>query len=277
MEEVPDASTQPHSALKFYVDEFRRNQESVKAHLKGNFGNEPPLLPAFLPPSSYWSSAEKDLFFHGLSVYSRLQPELIAQHVNTKSTFDVCVYLEVLKRAAELMEDEENEENEDSTENSLRAEMAPAMEVSQKWVLREETIAKSLMALDACPCSLEGEDLKLVEKCTCSSTSEKDSQEEVDYAMPPKCPKNNNLNHLDPTSLMVLGMIHREGETENHPDDAQSLTEERRRSTSVMDPQGLHILLPSCLQRSIVSTNYRNHTTRSKPPSFRIYRNCFKR
>jgi len=238
MEDVPDASTQLHSVLTFYVNEFRNTQESVKAHLKGISSNEPPLLPAFLPPSSYWTSAEKDLFFHGLSVYSRLQPELIAQHIKTKSTFDVCVYLEVLKAAAESMEEEEET-------SELRAEMEYAMEVSEKWVLREESIAESLMSLDSCPCSLEESTSRLAETCICRTASYADSQE--DYPIFPKC-FNNNLNHLDPTCLTVLEMIHRKGANENYPDDAQSPGEERQRSNSVLDRQGQPISSPACLQ-----------------------------
>jgi len=245
MEDVPDASTQLHSALTFYVDEFRKTQESLKAHLKGISSNEPPLLPTFLPPSSYWTSAEKDLFFHGISVYSRLQPELIAQHVKTKSTFDVCVYMEALKAAAESMEEEEEEED-----NSLRAEMECAMEVSEKWVRREESIAESLMALDSCPCSLEGSNLRLAETCICHTEGYGDSQEVADYSVSPRC-FNNNLNHLDPTCLMVLEMIHRKGGDENYPDDAQSLGEERQRSNSVLGRQGQPISSPTCLQRFI--------------------------
>jgi hypothetical protein len=250
MEDVPDASTQLHSVLKFYVDEFRNTQDSFKAHLKGISPNEPPLLPAFLPPSSYWTSTEKDLFFHGLSVYSRFQPELIAQHIKTKSTFDVCVYLDVLKAAAESMEEEEET-------SEMRAGMEYAIEVSEKWILREESIAESLMALDSCPCSLEGSNSRLAETCICRTENYGDSQEVADYPISPKC-FNNNLHHLDPTCLMVLEMIHRKGENENYPDDAQSLGEERQRSHSVLDRQGQPISCPTCLQRFIQT--FRKHT-----------------
>ena len=229
---MEDTSTQLFSILQFHVDEFKKYQESVKAHLKGKYCDEPPLLPAFLPPSSYWTSSEKDLFFHALSIYSRLQPELIAQHVKTKTTFDVCVYLEVLKRAAESM-DEAEEENEDGTEDSLRAEMEPAMEVSEKWVLREEAVAESLIVLDACPCSLEDSDSKLIEKCSCPLTSEKDLQV-AGYSIPQT--SLNRLNHLDPVHLMVLETIRKEGEAEHIFVD--SLVEERQKSTSVLDPPG---------------------------------------
>ena len=214
MEEVPDESKQLHSILKFYVDEFRQNQEFVKAHLNGISSDEPPLLPAFLPPSSYWTSAEKGLFFHALSVYSRLQPDLIAQHIKTKNIFDVCVYLEALKAAADSIEhDNENH-------RTLCSLMEPAMEVSEKWVQREESIAESLMGLDACPCSLERSISKM---CTCPSPSEED------FGI-------YHLNHMDSTCLTVLEMIHNEEETENRRSHPQLLAEEPSRSTTV---QGL--------------------------------------
>lgn len=221
MEEVPDASKQLLRILKFYVDEFRQNQDFVKAHLKGISSNEPPLLPAFLPPSSYWTSAEKDLFFHALSIYSRLQPDLIAQHIKTKSIFDVCVYLEALQAAAVSVE--QDNENEHRT---LDSPMEPAMEVSEKWIQREESIAESLMGLDACPCSLESSTSKT---CSCPSASEEVSQ---DHPISQKFGID-HLNHMDPACLVALEMINNEEGTENRPNDPQPLAEDS------MDLQGL--------------------------------------
>ena len=61
---------------------------------------EPPYPPSFHPPTGYWTSAEKALFFRALTVYSRLRPDLIAASIGTKSTADVAVYLSLLREGA---------------------------------------------------------------------------------------------------------------------------------------------------------------------------------
>ena len=194
--------------LRSYVDEFRNHQEEVKAHLRGTLSDEPPLLPAFIPPASYWTSAEKDLFFHGLTLYSRLQPELIARHIATKTTFDVCLFLDVLNRAAEFDEDED-EIGEEYHGIEL---FEPAMEVSDRWIQREEAIAASLVELDTCPGSFLGS--RDNRRCRCPSTSrlfDRGEEEEVveDRSL-------GHLNHLDSTSLMVLENIIRAAEHEGN-------------------------------------------------------------
>ncbi len=194
--------------LESYVDEFRKHQEAVKAHLRGTLLDEPPLLPAFIPPASYWTSAEKDLFFHGLTLYSRLQPELIARHIATKTTFDVCVFLDVLNRAAEFEEDED-----EIGEGYHRTELfEPAVEVSTRWIQREEAIAASLVELDTCPGGLVGsrDDMR----CRCPSTSrlyDRGEEEEVVEGR-----SSVHLNHLDSTCLMVLENIIRAAEHEGN-------------------------------------------------------------
>ena len=60
---------------------FVFTRSSSKRIWKGSLNDEQPLIPSFSPPSSYWSSDEKDLFFHGLAVYSRFWPDLIAESV----------------------------------------------------------------------------------------------------------------------------------------------------------------------------------------------------
>ena len=61
---------------------------------------DPPYAPSFHPPTGYWTSAEKALFFRALSVHSRLRPDLIAASIGTKSTADVAVYLSLLREGA---------------------------------------------------------------------------------------------------------------------------------------------------------------------------------
>ena len=129
-------------ATQSYVAQFRDHQKFVQAHLKGTLNDEQPLLPAFFPPSSYWSSDEKDLFFHGIAVYSRFRPDLIAESIKTKTILDVCLYLDILQRASSHIPSE--------THGSFRSSLEPAMEVSDRWIQNEEQNAAALTRFDSC-------------------------------------------------------------------------------------------------------------------------------
>lgn len=206
--DVPEPTTQLFDTLESYVEEFRNHQEAVKAHLRGALPDEPSSLPAFIPPGSYWTSAEKDLFFHGVMLYSRLQPELIARHIATKTTFDVCVFLDVLNRAAKYGE----EESETEEEHRETGSSEPAMEMSESWIQREEAIAASLLELDTCPSGLvwSGND----KRCRCPSTSRlydgetegKDAENKSSFL----------LSHLDSSCLLALENIIQAAEHEDN-------------------------------------------------------------
>ena len=134
-----------------YVARFRVHQKFVQAHLKGTLNDEQPLLPAFFPPSSYWSSDEKELFFHGLAVYSRFRPDLIAKSIKTKTILDVCLYLDILQTASSHIPS--------GIHGSFRSSLEPAMEVSSTWIQNEEQLAAALTQFDSCasiPGSAEG-------------------------------------------------------------------------------------------------------------------------
>ena len=74
---------------------------ATRHHLTGRPENpEPPYAPSFHPPTGYWTPTEKALFFHALSVHSRLRPDLIAASIGTKSTVDVAIYLSLLRQGA---------------------------------------------------------------------------------------------------------------------------------------------------------------------------------
>lgn len=129
-------------ATQSYVAQFRFHQKFVQAHLKGTLIDEQPLLPAFFPPSSYWSSDEKDLFFHGLAMYSRFRPDLIAESIKTKTIFDVCLYLDILQTASSPIPS--------GIHGSFRSSLEPAMEVSGRWIQNEEQLAAELIQFDSC-------------------------------------------------------------------------------------------------------------------------------
>ncbi|KAG8952104.1 dihydrolipoamide dehydrogenase precursor [Tulasnella sp. 424] len=83
-----------------YLDDLRNHCEHVHNHTNGLddalWGPED--LPfSVLPPSTVWSPDEKHTLFRALSRHSRLRPDLIAESIGTKSTVEVCVYLETLE------------------------------------------------------------------------------------------------------------------------------------------------------------------------------------
>ena len=105
--------------LKSHITEFAN-------HLKGADGNQGHS--SYFAPCSSWTAAEKDVFFHSLSVHSRLRPDLIAEELPGKTVVDVCVYLDLLANAAK-----------DSGHASWsRRSFEPAVEVSDKWIKFEE-------------------------------------------------------------------------------------------------------------------------------------------
>ena len=196
------------NATLTYLAQFRVHQKFVQAHLKGSLNDEQPLFPSFSPPSSYWSSDEKELFFHGLTVYSRFRPDLIAESIKTKTLFDVCVYLDSLHTATPT-----------EINGSLTSSLEPAMEVSSSWIQNEEKVAAALTQFESCPWfpgSAEGgtENAENPSRCVCSpknlrvdytghSPEDHSSQAEL---------KNSYLSHLDCACLMALEQIVREAQ-----------------------------------------------------------------
>ncbi|KAJ6499926.1 hypothetical protein C8R47DRAFT_1211525 [Mycena vitilis] len=120
-----------------YATDYETHLGQLREHLSGNTGQ--PLPPSFIPPAGYWTSREKNCFFHALAVHSRLRPDLIANSVKTKSVVDVCAYIDALDRAATTR----------SPMPSLRSTLEGAMEVSDAWVEYEEAQASVLTKLDS--------------------------------------------------------------------------------------------------------------------------------
>jgi len=182
-----------------HITQFRVHQKFVQAHLKGTLDDEQPLLPAFFPPSSYWSSAEKDLFFHALAVYSRFRPDVIAESIKTKSIFDVCLYLDILQTASSHTPSEIHG-------SFFRSSLEPAMEVSSTWIQNEEKIAATLTQFDSCtwiPGSEEGQTDNSENRCVCSPQSllvDCTRPSSVDHSTHTEL-KNSYLSHLDCTCL----------------------------------------------------------------------------
>ncbi|KAJ7497315.1 hypothetical protein FB451DRAFT_1210947 [Mycena latifolia] len=120
-----------------YVSAYEKHLEQLRAHLSGNTAQ--PLSPSFVHPAGYWTSREKDYFFHALAVHSRLRPDLIAESVKSKNVLDVCAYIDALDEAAAARPLELS---------PLRSALEGAMEVSDSWVQYEEEQASVLTKLE---------------------------------------------------------------------------------------------------------------------------------
>ncbi|KAJ7770224.1 hypothetical protein DFH07DRAFT_269970 [Mycena maculata] len=120
-----------------YATDYEKHLGQLRAHLSGNTGH--PLSPSFIPPAGYWTSREKDIFFHALALHSRLRPDLIADSVKSKNILDVCAYIDALERAAATQP---------LQASSLRSSLEGAMEVSDSWVQHEEEQASEITKLE---------------------------------------------------------------------------------------------------------------------------------
>ncbi|KZT30023.1 hypothetical protein NEOLEDRAFT_1174375 [Neolentinus lepideus HHB14362 ss-1] len=120
-----------------YLSQYLSHLKHVRDHLSGNDGLQIP--PSYFAPSSYWTSSEKEKFFHALCVHSRLRPDLIAAEIGSKTVADVCIYLGLLERTL-------------LTSNEPRAERKAIMlaaEVSDEWITFEEEQAAAILFHEA--------------------------------------------------------------------------------------------------------------------------------
>ncbi|TBU29959.1 hypothetical protein BD311DRAFT_755524 [Dichomitus squalens] len=142
-DEEPPAEIDPA-----YLAFFSESVDDFRAHLIGRTGDDP-LPPSYFAPRAYWTSAEKDAFFRGLVVHSRLRPDLIAEEVKTKTVPDVCVYLSILELAEQELSGGTTYVNEYHRVPDIktpRDELPSALEVSEEWIAFEERMADAMIA-----------------------------------------------------------------------------------------------------------------------------------
>lgn len=138
---TPDDEETPTDVDSLYLAVLSEDVEDFRSHLAGKNGGDP-LPSSYFPPHTCWSPSEKDSFFRGLSVHSRLRPDLIAAEVKTKTIPDVCAYITLLEQAAR-----DTFKNFGSTGLGLqwaREDIPSAIEVSDKWIAFEEGVVESL-------------------------------------------------------------------------------------------------------------------------------------
>lgn len=116
-----------------YLALFNRHLHQFQRHLTGvshSYVSSPSIIGGIL-----WTAAEKDAFFHALSVYSRFRPDLIAACVETKNEVEVLEYLALL---------EEGSLRPINSEEYCREKLPSAREVSESWISWEEANAERL-------------------------------------------------------------------------------------------------------------------------------------
>ncbi|KAI0688464.1 hypothetical protein BC835DRAFT_1511876 [Cytidiella melzeri] len=127
-----------------YLGHLHEHISQVQQHIAGH-DQVRALPPSLYAPYSYWKSEEKGRFFHALAVHSRFRPDLIAEHIGTKTFADVCLYLNMLEEALHSSDDI-------TTSTGLkfapvpRKDLPAAYEVSDEWLLYENKLASSLVA-----------------------------------------------------------------------------------------------------------------------------------
>jgi hypothetical protein len=132
---MTDDEAPPESDVDInYLTHLRQHAEQTHLHLQG-LDLLSPLPPFYTEsPTSYWTSTEKSAFFHALSIYSRLRPDLIAECVKTKNVVDICAYMDMLEDGAR-----------NAGSGIKRSEMGAALEVSEKWIAEEEEKAAGII------------------------------------------------------------------------------------------------------------------------------------
>ncbi|KDQ59048.1 hypothetical protein JAAARDRAFT_68616 [Jaapia argillacea MUCL 33604] len=128
-----------------YLSQFKSHLSDFQSHLLGIVKGQP-LPPSYFPPTGYWTSAEKDSFFHLLCIHSRFRPDLIAAGLKSKTVADVCAYLELLEVAAAGTADDD--EDEGAGQRLTRDAMDATMEMSEDWIEFEETQSQMIINLE---------------------------------------------------------------------------------------------------------------------------------
>lgn len=86
--ELPSAS---------FISDYHDHLEDTRQHLTGS--DTAALLDSSNIGLTYWTSDEKGAFFRGLSVHSRLRPDLIASDIGTKNVVEVTTFIDMLEDA----------------------------------------------------------------------------------------------------------------------------------------------------------------------------------
>ncbi|KAI0821185.1 hypothetical protein BC629DRAFT_1459077 [Irpex lacteus] len=135
-----------HVQLSHYLQHLHEHTNQCQQRITGHDQSRV-LPPSLYSPTSCWTGEEKGRFFHGLAIYSRLRPDLIAEHVATKSLADVQLYLSILEEGL-------NRFHATSSDNGLkffplpRNDFSIACEVSDDWIEYEDELANNASSVE---------------------------------------------------------------------------------------------------------------------------------
>lgn len=132
MNDISETRLHPYLLL------FNRHVVQLQKHLSGLSSSSPST--DSLIGGVLWTAEEKNKFFHALSVYSRLRPDLIAACIRTKNEAEVLEYLLLL---------EDGSRTTGSSEACVRASLYSARQVSDSWITWEEANAERLRLNEA--------------------------------------------------------------------------------------------------------------------------------
>ncbi|EKM53648.1 uncharacterized protein PHACADRAFT_260117, partial [Phanerochaete carnosa HHB-10118-sp] len=144
----PDPTTVSHYLAHLYA-----HNNDVRSHLMGSPQTiDDYVCASYFAPSAYWTTQEKDQFFHALSVHSRLRPDLIAEEIGTKTLADICTYIDMIEDGLKRSGYSGDRTTEQIIPEYLDCESVPrgdfpiAYEVCDEWVDFEETLAEAVIA-----------------------------------------------------------------------------------------------------------------------------------
>lgn len=206
-----------------YLTHYLEVLRDAQAHLSGRTGDEP-LPPSLIPPTGYWSTHEKNLFFHALCIHSRLRPDLIADNVKTKSITDVCNYIDIL------------DENLQHTEGARleRKAIPAAMELVPEWVAFEEQQASAILAKEP------AWDLEALQRHRDTGLTARKKlvrgrkmKTDMEQEQRELWTKEGSLQSLDRRDMVALGMILRAAEA--RPDNGSRSQSRSRQSTAARE------------------------------------------
>lgn len=130
--------------ISCHLSQLFEHSNDIRSHLCGTPEDEDEEPPAsHFVPSAYWSTEEKNCFFHALAIHSRLRPDLISEEIGSKSLADVCAYVDMLEEG--LLQSQE-----DSSDfyPIPRDNFPGAHEVSEKWEAFEDSVAETVMGTE---------------------------------------------------------------------------------------------------------------------------------
>ncbi|KLO18665.1 hypothetical protein SCHPADRAFT_993334 [Schizopora paradoxa] len=116
-----------------YLKILQEHVDSTYDHLQGFNPSAGIPFASYYAHRSFWTSEEKDIFFHGLAVHSKLRPDLIAADLPNKTAVDVLLFLDLLEKASK-----------EERGRFSRKSFAPALETSGKWTEWEEEQARRI-------------------------------------------------------------------------------------------------------------------------------------